>query len=255
MLYESTQLTFTTDSIVSKCESGQKAVTRNAYLLFYRRRNPHPLGPPSLQQIIQPSSDNEENPDSDAEDEDRARPRTSILDSGNGQRLDASSRNGSSSAYTPGTAVAAGVAAQRAAGSHPPLGRASLLKNARGVEDLNNDAEDEFLPAYDGANDDDDDEGFVDADDVRNVYAPLERYGGGVGHDEPVWSFSGIGGQGAGRGLGDDSDDGASDRPFQGSGGGEALSDRLMQDFGDEDGLPGSPVEMEEVHEIRVVGE
>lgn len=233
-------------------------MTRNAYLLFYRRRSPHPLGPSSLHKIIQPTSDNEVNPDSDAdqEDDERSRPR----DSGNGQRLDASSRNGSSSAYTLGTAAAAGAAAQHAAGSQRPSGRAILLKNATGAADQSDG--DEYLPSYDGPADADDDEGFVDAEDIQSVYAPLNAYastGYGVGHDEPVWSFGGIGqGIGAGGGFGNESDDGASDKPFQGSDAGEALHDRLMDDFPEDDSLPhgaSTPIEMEEVHEIRVLGE
>ena len=80
-----------TDSMVSRRPNPQVVVTAAAYLLFYRRRAPHPLGGPFLEQLInspsQPSSQSQ--PTS----------RTSSP-AGEGKRLDDSSRNGSSSAFT-----------------------------------------------------------------------------------------------------------------------------------------------------------
>lgn len=240
-------------------------MTRNAYLLFYRRRTPTPLGPPSLQKIVQ-TAENDHTPDSDADNDDdetnRSRPRDHT-DSGNGQRLDASSRNGSSSASTAGTGVVAGAAVLRAGGSHQLSARGSRLKNAHGAGSLSDD--EGLLPyANDGANDQDDDEGFVDAEDqvdyVQDMYEPLNRY------DDPVWSFGGLGTSSFNNQQSDD--DVASDAPNLGSDGGEELGNRLLEDFGD-DILPAgvsTPVEGiqpslggefgdSDVHEIRVAGE
>jgi ubiquitin carboxyl-terminal hydrolase 4/11/15 len=250
---------------VSRCDSGQKAVTRNAYLLFYRRRTPTPLGPPNLQKIVL-AAESDAPADSDAEDTDepdRSRPRDSF--SGNGQRLDASSRNGSSSAFTAGTAAAVGAGALRGGGSLPLSGRASLLKNGVGAASLSDEEVDDALPMTDGTHDETD-EGFVDADD--NV-----SYGAFNGYDNeqgPVWSFDGLGHSSTQRNHNDSDDDVASDAPNLGSeDGAGALDNRLLEDFGDDVlGHPGSSTPVEgiqpslggergdgDVHEIRVLGE
>lgn len=231
-------------------------MTRQAYLLFYRRRTPTPLGPPELQAIVK-NAESENTRDSDAEDDetDRSRPRES--DSGNGQRLDASSRNGSSSAFTAGTGVAAGAAVLRGGGSQ--LSRGSLLKNGVAAESQ---SDDEYgLPPYannDGANDEDD-EGFVDADEttdlIDDMYAPLHAYS----YDEPIWSFQNVNTSSLNN---QQSDDAASDMPNLGSEGGEQLQDRIAMDFADDEEMhPGASTPVESlladdgVHEIRVAGE
>ena len=223
-------------------------MSRQAYLLFYRRRTPSPLGPPSLQEIVR-TAENENTRDSEAEDDetDRSRPRES--DSGNGQGLDGLSRNGSSSAFTVGTGAAAGVAALRGGGSQPSRG--SHLKNGVAAENLSDD--EDGLPPYAGNNYDNDDEGFHDADDM---YGPLQAWNNS--NDEPLWSFQSVTNM-----RNQQSDDAASDMPNLGSDGGEQLQDRLMTDFGDDDvTAPGvsTPIddsvrEMDGVHEIRVAGE
>jgi ubiquitin carboxyl-terminal hydrolase 4/11/15 len=222
-------------------------VTRNAYLLFYRRRTPVPLGPESLRKIVQ-AAETDPTADSEAEDDesnDRSRPRDAAnnnSDSGNGQRLDVSSRNGSSSA---GTGVAAGAQAQRGLGYSD---RGSRLKNGAGVANLSDDDDDEgMLPMVDGSND----EGFVDAEE-GDIFDSINNYGE-YHNDTAVWSFEGIGSRN------NDSDDVASDAPNLGSGGGDDLSTRMLEDFGDDivtghTGV-GTPVDDGEVHEIRVLGE
>lgn len=208
-------LTTTTDSVVSKCSSGDRAVTRNAYLLFYRRRTPTPLGPKPLQELVLAAeNDNTEDPDSEADDDARSR-------SGNGKRLDASSRNGSSSAFGHGTAAGAQI---RGGGSGP---LATTLGPAAADDDL------------------DDDEGFVDAEEdtanlVDNMYSGLQHFD----YDHPVWSFEGVGG-----GLGGDGSDGASDAPNLGSVMGEG--DRIEEDFGAEGEADGDG-DGDGVAEIRV---
>ncbi|KAH8704599.1 hypothetical protein GQ44DRAFT_777964 [Phaeosphaeriaceae sp. PMI808] len=210
------------DSIVSRCDSGQKAVTRAAYLLFYRRRTPSPLGPPELQAIVQ-TAESDPTLDSDEEEADRSRAREP--DSGNGQRLDGLSRNGLSSASTAGTGVAAGVAVLRGVGSHQHSGRGSHLKNAVGAASL---SDDDDLPPY--ADNADQDEGFVDADDapfITNIYEPVhDGY-----EDPPVWSFANLGSSSLDR----EHDDDASDMPNLGSEGAEQLQSRMLEDFGDDE--------------------
>jgi ubiquitin carboxyl-terminal hydrolase 4/11/15 len=238
-------------------------VTRSAYLLFYRRRTPVPLGPESLQSIVR-NAESDQAADSELDDDgnDRSRPRNS--DSGNGRRLDASSRNGSSSAFTAGTGVAAGAAVLRGGGSHQHSGRVNLPRSGAGVANLSDDEDDSFL-TNDGAGDSQD-EGFVDAEDI---YAPLNRYNNYAEDTGPVWSFDGIGSSSLQHNA-NDSDDVASDAPNLGSDGGEELGNRLLEDFGDDllGSHPGvsTPVEGievsmsgdkddEDVHEIRVLGE
>lgn len=199
-----------TDSIVSRCDSGKKAVTRAAYLLFYRRRSPYPLGPPSLQQVVAADSSPDSEDEHDAENETRSR-----SPAGNGLRLGDSSRNGSSSAG----AVVAGAGALHGDGSQL-LAQGSRLKNAAGVESLSEDEMDMPPPAYN-------DEGFHDAetDYIGDMYAPLNRY------DEPVWSFDTLSHS---RSEDRDFDETASDTPNLGSAGAEELENRLIEDFGDD---------------------
>lgn len=203
------------DSIVSKCSSGEKAVSRNAYLLFYRRRTPHPLGPPELQSIVSTNPDSANEPASDDEDEvDRSR-------SGNGLPLAASSRNGSSSA---GTGLAAGAAVLRGGGIAREAGAAGL-SDAEEEEDT--------LPSYRFANSltaNDEDEGFVDAED--GAYVPSYP-----AYDDPVWSFEGVGRDGGGSDV-----DGGAGSSAVGMGVGEDLEERMKDFEGEEEDV---------VHEIH----
>lgn len=197
---------------MSPCVSGQKAVTRAAYLLFYRRRSPHPLGPPSLQQVVVADT----NPDSE-DDADADGPR-SQSPAGNGLRLGDSSHNGSSSAG----GVVVGVGALRGGGSLLSAAE-SRLKNVAGAESLNEDDVDMPPPAYD--------EGFVDSEEpeyLSEMYGPLNRYGS----DTPLWSFDTLS---HGRGMDHEFDDAASDAPNPGSTGTEDFSNRLAEEFGEDD--------------------
>jgi len=239
--------------MVSK-SSGERAVTRNAYLLFYRRRTPHPLGPTSLQHLVQTA---ESDPSPESEDDDTEQDRTSRpLEAGNGQRLDASSRNGSSSAFI-GTGAAAGAAVLRGGGSQLfQAGRTAEV--GAGTENL---TDDEGLPPYVGGHDQD--EGFVDAE----YSGPSTELFGPYGiHDGPAWSFEGIASSNVAR---PENSDGDSDMPALGSAGGEDQGTRILQDFGDElhDTHPGISTPVEgiqpllggergdgDVHEIRVHG-
>jgi len=213
------------DSSVSKCGSGQKAVSRAAYLLFYRRRSPTPLGPPSLQRIV--TAANGQNSEGENDDADIDAPR-SRSPAGNGSRLDDLSRNGSSSAG----AIGAGVGALQGGGSaHSAV--ESRLKNGVAVAGSNlsdDDADGETLLC---------DEGYDDVDDTITGYS---AYTFAPGRDNAAWSFDRLNSR-------DNGSDAASDIPALGSIGGEDLTTRLREDFGDEEeGLGtkagvGTPVE------------
>lgn len=197
-----------TDSMVSKCGSGEKAVTSSAYLLFYRRRSPDPLGPPSLQQLVNSSNPGSED-GNDSEHENRSRSPAA----GNGLRLGDSSRNGSSSAG----AAAAGVGALRGGGSALSTA-AKRPGSAAAVATL--DDEDDTLPSYqDEGYGGDEDESFNGVDS----YAQLNQW-----DDQPVWSFDGI------KHSNLDDDDVASDAVNMGSDGGDELDHRMLEDFGDD---------------------
>ena len=74
------------DSHVSQVKDPEQVVQKNAYLLFYRRREPIPLGGETLERILT-EADSEEQPTS-----------RDTSPAGEGQRLGGSSHNGSSSA-------------------------------------------------------------------------------------------------------------------------------------------------------------
>jgi ubiquitin carboxyl-terminal hydrolase 4/11/15 len=201
------------DSMVSKCSGGQDAVTKAAYLLFYRRRSSTPLGPPSLQQIVQKEVDLDSEDDSEAENRSRS-------PAGNGLRLGGSSRNGSSRAGAAG----AGVGALRGDGSAlsaaaTPQG--SLARSGAEAETLEENSPPDY---YDETFHED--EGFSGIDtDAGGMYGPVVPYSEG-----PLWSFDGLGGST----RANDSDDVASDAPDLGSDNGEYLAERMMEDFGDD---------------------
>ena len=237
------KLTFP-DSIVSRCESGRKAVTRAAYLLFYRRRSPVPLGPPELQRVVtadvsNPDSDEENNTDADDQ---QARSRSPA---GNGLRLGDSSRNGSSSAGAvgAGAAVLRGDGYQRSAAGNRP-------KNGAAAANLSDD-DDEDLPPYA-----DEDEGFAEDSYNTNPWAAAET-------DRPMWSFNALSDNPVRNDNDSDTGGVASDTGAASTGDGMELSDRLLEDFGDDEpikggwGGVGTPVtqQEDEVAEIRLTGD
>ncbi|EEP81375.1 conserved hypothetical protein [Uncinocarpus reesii 1704] len=84
------------DSHVSR-KGLNSIVTNHAYLLFYRRRSDHPLGGPYLAKVTE-AAYQKNAADSDS-------PEDSDGNSGEGKRLDGSSRNGSSSALAEAAAA------------------------------------------------------------------------------------------------------------------------------------------------------
>lgn len=237
------RLTFP-DSIVSRCESGRKAVTRAAYLLFYRRRSPVPLGPPELQKVVtadvsNPDSDDENNTDADDQ---QTRSRSPA---GNGLRLGDSSRNGSSSAGAvgAGAAVLRGDGYQRsAAGSRPKSGAAAVNLS---------DEDDEDLPPYA-----DEDEGYAEDSYSTNPWTAGDS-------DRPMWSFNALSENTIRNDNDSDTGGVASDTGAASTGDSMELSNRLLEDFGDEEPIKGrwdgvgTPVlqQEDEVAEIRLAGE
>lgn len=206
-----------TDSSVSRT-SGQAAVTKAAYLLFYRRRAEHPLGPKSLQEIVQREVDAGSEEDSGTENRSRS-------PAGNGSRLGGSSRNGSSRAGAAGAGAGAlhgGGSALSAAATH----QGSVARSGAGAEIL----EDNSPPSYD------DDETFYEDDNFNAIdtdagsmsYGPLAP---AYLNNEVAWSFDALG---SSNNI-NDSDDVASDAPNLGSDNGEYLEQRMLEDFGDED--------------------
>lgn len=152
------------------------------------------------------------NPDSEQDSENDTR---SQSPAGNGSRLGDLSRNGLSRAGAAGAGagvLGAGGSALSGVGTHH--------KSAAEAGNLS----DDDPPAFD------DDEGYGDYDDggfdginassgMTDLYAPV-----------PEWSFDNLKSP---HRVGDDSDI-ASDAPNMGSGGGDDLESRLMEDFGDD---------------------
>jgi ubiquitin carboxyl-terminal hydrolase 4/11/15 len=92
--------------------SAERSVTTAAYLLFYRRRSEKPLGGPRMQGLL--AEDEDKTSEASADDEDSP--------SGDGERLDDTSRTGSSSAFGPkasGVSISSGRGVSRLAdGGH-----------------------------------------------------------------------------------------------------------------------------------------
>ncbi|KAJ8107671.1 hypothetical protein OPT61_g8706 [Boeremia exigua] len=235
------------DSSVS-LSSGKEAVTKAAYLLFYRRRSSSPLGPESLQRIVQ--GDIEAGSDEEPDTENRSR-----SPAGNGSRLGGSSRNGSSRAGAAGAGavVLRGDGSALSAAATP---QGSLAKNGAGLETLDGHSPPDYY-------DDEtlgEDEGFSGVDAERGSmggpWAPayLER---------PQWSFNAIPST-----QENDSDDASSNAPALGSDSGSYLASRMLEDFGDDDTQYAGPTtplhtfepasgttDDDEVDEIRIHGE
>ncbi|KAF3036830.1 CSN-associated deubiquitinating enzyme Ubp12 [Didymella heteroderae] len=233
------------DSSVHRCSGGEEAVTKAAYLLFYRRRSSTPLGPESLQKIVQ--KDLEADSDEDSETENRSR-----SPAGNGSRLGGSSRNGSSRAGAAGAGagVLRGDGSALSAAANP---QGTIARNGAGLETLDGTSPPDYDDETFG-----DDEGFSGIDTEGGgsmMYGPVApRYL----EDGPTWSFDTLGARG------NDSDDASSNAPALGSDNGEYLQERMMEDFGDDDSTPypgtSTPIHFEppsgvdddEVKEIRI---
>ncbi len=157
-------------------------VTPAAYLLFYRRRSEHPLGGEKLEKILDvinaPPVDSSSQP-----------PSRDASPSGEGRRLDDSSHNGSSSAFT-----AAGQARHVGDGGSAPIRIPGAYHGGESLERLNdpNEDEDHVLPGYEASQmhahqgmDLDADEGVGD---MYAIQGPAPPWG-----DDPSWSFEALG--------------------------------------------------------------
>ncbi|KAL8721029.1 MAG: hypothetical protein Q9225_002202 [Loekoesia sp. 1 TL-2023] len=154
------------DSQVTRRANPQHVVSSAAYLLFYRRRSEHPLGGPFFESIMNCAED------SAAESQPTSR---NASPTGEGKRLDDSSRIGSSSALR-------GVGAAHQAGG----GGDGLTARRTGVDD--------DLPSYSGQELDSGHEPTLETMDldegIGDIYEPLNHYvPGGL---RQSWSFSQI---------------------------------------------------------------
>lgn len=204
-------------------------VTPAAYLLFYRRRAPHPLGGPFFEQII--SAANNLTPQS------QPTSRTASP-AGEGKRLDDSpSRNGLSSALT-----GAGATHQAGGGG---LAVATLAAQPRtGVDDelpsysSSMNPSDQPRPTLESMEMDEDEAvGDMEESFPRNLFA-----------DQPVWSFEGLGSRpdddmqgmtqtiAAPPGSDQDGDEDLFDEDSMKAVSPSSESDRLITDFTDEQG-------------------
>lgn len=204
--------------MVSK-RSPQQTVSNAAYLLFYRRRSDQPLGGPSFQKIIEEAYRQRDSP---------ASSRTSSP-AGDDQRLDTSSRGGSSSASQ-------GVGA----------GRQEPTDLASGVAGITQDEEE--LPAYSklypgtgvpaltmtGTDNMDVDEG-IDTSSLDQVVGPFSENPGWGFDNQPVINPILTAPQASPGSSDEEIMDGVSDKAADGSSGN--LSDRSdrMADFADDD--------------------
>jgi len=103
------------DSHVSQVKDPEHVVQKNAYLLFYRRREPVPLGGEKLEQILSQADSDEQNNSRDASP------------SGEGKRVGGFSHNGSSSA----------------SGQPHHVGGGGVVNSQQKVKDLSQDQEQE----------------------------------------------------------------------------------------------------------------
>lgn len=157
------------DSQVSRKQNPQAVVSSAAYLLFYRRRSEHPLGGPFFESIMSGTED------SAADSQPTSR---NASPTGEGKRLDDSSRIGLSSALH-------GVGAAHQAGG----GGDGATARRTGVDD--------DLPGYSGRELDGVHESTLETMDldhgdegIADIYAPLEQYVSGGPQLRPSWSFT-----------------------------------------------------------------
>ncbi|KAA6411401.1 MAG: ubiquitin C-terminal hydrolase [Lasallia pustulata] len=215
------------DSSVSRRPNPQAVVTSAAYLLFYRRRSPQPLGGPFFEKIISAASslDSEPQPDSRA-----------TSPAGEGKRLGDFSRNGSSSALL-------GVGAAHQAGSG---GLADDELQARNVANA-----DDVLPGYSmdlRAGEQTLESMEMDEESGAGIHSSL-----GTSFGPTNWSFAGLpNGDGEhgmagisqvtvlppGSDQGDDEDlfDGASNKAASSAGLSDDEGTRILTDFADDAG-------------------
>ncbi|KAL9060507.1 MAG: hypothetical protein Q9206_001011 [Seirophora lacunosa] len=157
------------DSQVSRKQNPQAVVSSAAYLLFYRRRSEHPLGGPFFESLM---SGTEESAANSQPTSRNASP------TGEGKRLDDSSRIGSSSALH-----RVGAAHQAGGGGDGPTARRT------GVDDE--------LPGYSGRDLDGVHESTLETMDldqgdeaIADIYAPLDQYVSADSQLRPSWSFT-----------------------------------------------------------------
>ena len=169
-------------------------MTAAAYLLFYRRREEHPLGGPILTKILEAA-----NTTADSEEAQVPASREPSPQSGEGRRLGDSSHNGSSSAFAAGQTHRVGDGGPAVTKTMKSKGMTGVLLEdgspLKSVETTNNDEE---LPRYSRRGSD---PGGMEQHFSRNMGDGFEREDSGIEADGPTygppwqgggWSFNGI---------------------------------------------------------------
>lgn len=177
----------------------QQVVTAAAYLLFYRRREDHPLGGPILTEILEAA-----NTTVDSEEAQQHGSREPSPHSGEGRRLGDSSHNGSSSAFRAGQAHRVGDGGSAIIKTVTTRGMTGVLLEdgspLKSVEMTSND--DEELPPYSSISSNgiaqhftrnmsegfEHDEGIDTSMDDGPTYGPPAPWHGG----DSGWSFGNI---------------------------------------------------------------
>ncbi|KAF2751231.1 UCH-domain-containing protein [Sporormia fimetaria CBS 119925] len=226
------------DSIVSP-KNPEHVVTPAAYLLFYRRRSPLPLGPPYLQKLVQQFRNPGSEPSSDDEGSESAGNTSSGGLAGNGLRLGDSSRNGSSSDFAAAAGARGAAAGSASLASRRPNAVGAGTADAEADEDADPDAEMLDQPATAPTEYDEGYHAMSSDDDIPR--------GTGYAFDiDNTWSFANVD-----KRTSDGSDtmnDNASNVPADIDP--EEFDNRMLEDFGDEIGegiMPGASTPQEDV--------
>lgn len=156
------------DSSVSSVGNPERVVTPSAYLLFYRRRSPTPLGPPYLQQLVEAShkADEDGTTNGDVEIENETSRNASPSGQGKGQRGGSYPNGSPSESVGAGAGLLAGSAQTGLRGGQGNLAR----------------IEDEMMH-------DDIDEGYSDSGFIGPQQGPITNISDIY---TPLWNFNNV---------------------------------------------------------------
>ena len=198
--------------MASKKNNPNSVVTSAAYLLFYRRRSPKPLGGPFFESILSTSDDQESD---DQLSHDHSRNESPSAQAGEGKRLDDFSRNGLSSAL-------AGVGAAHQAGSGGP--QDGMTSKGKAIAP----AREPGLPDY--SQELHDGEQTLESMEVDEEPAILRL--GAADAQRPQWGFGNLGSADVGEDMEEPLFDDASTKAMS-SGEASSSDKRPLSDFGE----------------------
>ena len=199
--------------MASKKNNPNSVVTSAAYLLFYRRRSPKPLGGPFFESILSASDDQESD---DQLSRDNSRNESPSAQAGEGKRLDDFSRNGLSSAL-----AGVGAAHQAGSGGVPDGVTSKGRTTAR-------DRDEPGLPDY--SQELHDGEQTLESMEVDEDPAILRL--GAADAQRPQWGFGDLATTDVGEDIEEPPFDDASTKAMS-SGGNSSSGKRPLSDFGD----------------------